>query len=91
MSGALLIKGVKLIAALGVSKVISDVVRVNAINTNIASKVMSNIGGLVLGSMIMDHASKHVDETINAITEKIEEEKQKKDNEPEIGSTKEGP
>jgi uncharacterized protein YacL len=91
MSGALLIKGVKLIAALGVSKVISDVVRVNAINTNVASKVMSNIGGLVLGSMVMDHASKHVDETIKGITEKIEEEKQKKDNELKVVQPEEGP
>jgi uncharacterized protein YacL len=71
------------LASLSVAKVISDAVKINTINTNMVSKVMSNVGGLVLGSMVMDRASKHVDDTLKTIAEKIEEAEQKKDNEPE--------
>lgn len=82
MSAALLVKGAKLVAALGVTKVVTDVIKTNTIAETMLQKVMVNVGGFVLGSMIMDKASSHVSEAIKAITEKIEEEKQKEDNEP---------
>ena len=81
MPASLIIKGVKLVAALGVTKVITDVVKVNTVTETMAQKVMVNIGGFVLGSMIMEHASKHVDSAIKAISENINEEKEEAETE----------
>lgn len=75
MSAALLVKGVKIVAALGVTKVITDVIKVNTVAETMVQKVAVNIGGFVLGSMIMDKASEHVNAAIKAITENIEEAK----------------
>jgi len=82
MSAALLVKGVKLVAALGVTKVVTDVIKINTITETMVQKVMVNVGGFVLGSMIMDKAASHVNDAIKAISIKIEEE-QKEDNDPE--------
>ena len=83
MSAALLIKGVKLVAALGVTKVVTDVIKTNTVTETMIQKVMVNVGGFVLGSLIMDQASKHVNDAIGAITEQIKEAKQEEDNAPE--------
>jgi len=80
MSAALVINGVKLVAALGVTKVITDIIKTNTIQTNIVQKAAVQVGGFVLGSMIMDQTSKHVSDVIKAIGEKIEEAKQEEDN-----------
>lgn len=85
MSASLLVQGVRLVASLGVAKVITDVVKTNTITTTVPQKVMVNVGAFVLGSMIMDHASKHVDNAIKAITEKIEEERQEEEFEAKVG------
>lgn len=83
MSAALLIKGVKLVAALGVTKVVTDIVKTNTVTETMIQKVMVNVGGFVLGSMIMDQTSKHVNDAIGTITDQIKEAKQKDNNEPE--------
>jgi hypothetical protein len=80
LSAALIIKGVKLVAALGVTKVVTDIIKVNTIQETTIQKVMVNVGGFVLGSMIVDKASEHVNGAIDAITEKaIEIEQEKKE------------
>lgn len=83
MTAALLIKGVKLVAALGVTKVVTDVIKTNTVTETMIQKVMVNVGSFVLGSMIMDKASAHVRDAISSITTEIKEAKQEEDDEPE--------
>ena len=83
MSASLLVKGAQIVASLGVAKVVTDVVKINTVTETMIQKVMVNVGGFVLGSMIIDHASKHVNGLIKEITDKVEEEKQKVDDKPE--------
>jgi hypothetical protein len=83
MTAALLIKGVKLVAALGVTKVVTDVIKTNTVTQTMIQKVMVNVGGFVLGSMIMDKASAHVSAAIGSITTEIKEAKQEEDDKPE--------
>jgi hypothetical protein len=69
MSGTLPLAklAVHLVASLGVSKVINDVV-IN--NTNVATTtdaVKVAAGSIVIGSMIAEHASKHVNDRMNAV------------------------
>ena len=89
MSAALLIKGVKLVAALGVTKVVSDIVKTNTVTETMIQKVMVNVGGFVLGSMILDQASKHVNEAISAIGAEIKKEEQEEDNKLESSENSE--
>lgn len=57
----------QLVASVGVSKVVNDVIRNNTdiLTTTDAIKVWS--GSIVIGSMIAEHASNHVDNRINAV------------------------
>lgn len=67
MSGSLpLIKlGAQLVAGLGVTKIVSGIVKNNVPIVTTAEKVMVNAGSFVLGSMLVQQSSKHVEETIN--------------------------
>ena len=61
--------GVHIVSALGVTKVLGDIVRNNVTVVTTTDKVLVNAGSLVLGSMIVEAASKHVNEQIeNVIT-----------------------
>jgi uncharacterized membrane protein YqgA involved in biofilm formation len=57
---------VHLISGLGVSKVVYSVIRNNATVVTTLDRVQVTIGSLVIGSMVGQQASKHVDERINA-------------------------
>jgi vancomycin permeability regulator SanA len=68
MSNALVITklAINVVAAAGVSKVVNDII-VN--NTNVATPIDAikvATGSVVLGSLIANHASKHVNDRIDA-------------------------
>jgi hypothetical protein len=66
MSMVTLVKaGVHIMSALGVGKVLNDVVRNNTNVVNTADKILVNAGTLVLGSMIVEKAHSHVSETMS--------------------------
>ena len=61
--------GVHIISALGVSKVLGDIIKNNTTVVTTTDKVLVNAGSIVLGSMIVEKASNHVNEQIeNVIT-----------------------
>lgn len=59
--------GVHVVSALGVSKVLGDIVRNNTTVVTPVDKVLVTAGSLVLGSMIGQQASKHVNEQIEQV------------------------
>jgi len=60
---------VHVIASLGVSKVVGDVIKNNTTVVTTADAVKVYAGGLVLGSIIVDAASEHVTDRMNSISE----------------------
>lgn len=54
-----------IVSALGVSKVVGDIVKNNTTVLTGSQKFLVNAGGLVLGSMIVEHACDHVNRTID--------------------------
>jgi hypothetical protein len=69
MSGTLPLTrlAVHVIASIGVSKVINDIITNNTNVATTADAVKVATGSIVLGSMIADQASKHVNDRINAV------------------------
>lgn len=63
---------VHLISGLGVSKVVYGVIRNNVPVVTTLDRVQVTIGSLVIGSMVGQQASKHVDERINAALARYE-------------------
>lgn len=57
------------LASLGVAKVVGDIIKNNTVALTTTQKILVNSGGLVLGSMIVDQASNHVNETIDNLIE----------------------
>jgi hypothetical protein len=58
---------IHVIASLGVSKVINDVISNNTNVVTSADAVKVWTGSIVLGSLIAEHASKHVDARVNSV------------------------
>jgi hypothetical protein len=67
---------VNVISALGVSKVVGDIIKNNTTVLTGSQKFLVNAGGLVLGSMIVEQASNHVNRTIDDIVEWHRKEKE---------------
>lgn len=59
--------GVHIVAAFGVTKVLGDIVKNNTTIATATDKVLVNAGSLVLGSMIVEKASNHVNEQIEGV------------------------
>lgn len=59
--------GMHFVASLGVSKVINDIIVNNTNVVTTADAVRVWTGAIVIGSMIADQASKHVDERVTAV------------------------
>jgi hypothetical protein len=55
------------VASLGVTKVIHDIIRVNTVVTSTFDAVRVATGTLVIGSLISEVASKHVNDRINDV------------------------
>lgn len=70
---------INLVSGLGVSKIVSDVIKNNTVVLTTSQKFLVNAGGLVLGSMIVDKAVDHVNETIDKIVDWNQRERQNSD------------
>jgi hypothetical protein len=67
---------VNIVSALGVSKVIGDIVKNNTTVLTGSQKFLVNAGGLVLGSMVVEQACNHVNRTIDDVVEWHRKEKE---------------
>jgi hypothetical protein len=72
---------VQFVAGLGVSKIVADIVKnnVNVVTTADAVKVWT--GSLVLGSIIIEQSSNHVERVANDVAAALEKRKANKDSE----------
>jgi hypothetical protein len=59
--------GVHLVSALGVTKVMGDIVKNNTTIVTGMDKLLVTAGSLVLGSMVVERASEHVQEQIDSV------------------------
>ena len=83
MPPVLLIRSaVRLACTFGVAKVLSDIIKTNTVVHTGLDKALVNVGGLVLGSMVVEQSSNHVDRVIKGVVHQYEESK--KDNEPQV-------
>lgn len=67
---------VHLVSSVGVSKVINDVIRNNTTIQTPTDAVRVWTGSIVIGSLIAEHASKHVNDKIDAVIAWNEERKE---------------
>lgn len=58
---------INIVSSLGVTKIVGDIVKNNTTVLTTSQKYLVNAGGLVLGSMIVEHAIDHVNTTIDRI------------------------
>lgn len=68
--------GVQLIAALGVTRVVAEVVRNNTTVVTTLDKILINTGGFVLGSIVVDHANDRVNYAFEKFSEWNEQRKE---------------
>ena len=66
----------QIVAGLGVSKIVSDIIRNNVIVVTTFQKVTVSTGGFVLGSMLMDQSAKHIEEQIDTVVDWFEKRKE---------------
>ena len=85
MSPFVLVKaGVQIVAALGVTKVFTEVIKNNTTIVTTVDKILINTGSLVLGSVIVDHTS----DRVNYAFEKFENWKEERKDEIEAAKEK---
>lgn len=68
--------GAKIVVGLGVSKIVTDIVRNNVTVVTTLQKVTVGAGSFVLGSMLMDQTAKHIEETTETVVGWFENRKQ---------------
>lgn len=56
-----------ILAALGVTKVVGDIVTRNAIVNTTFDVIRIRCGSIVIGSLVAEHASQHVEERLNQV------------------------
>lgn len=79
-SGLPVIKlAVHLVASVGVTKVITDVIKYNTARDTTWQMIKVSTGGLVLGSMVVEKASDHVEERWQEMIGWLEKRKAEKD------------
>lgn len=57
------------VSSLGVAKIVAEVIKNNTVTVTTSQKLLVNAGSIVLGSMIVEKASDHVNNTIDQIIE----------------------
>lgn len=57
----------QLVAGFGVSKIVADIVKNNVVVTSTVQDVSVKVGGFVLGSMLIEQSSQHIDRQINDV------------------------
>ena len=79
--------GLQVVSGLGVSKILGDVVKNNVVITTTTQKVLVGTGSFVLGSMLWEQSSNHIERAVkDAVTwmEKANEELVKKSEESSV-------
>lgn len=66
---------VQILSALGVQKVVGDIIKNNTVIMTTTDKVLVTAGSLVMGSMIGQQAHQHVVEVLDNIKVQFEESK----------------
>lgn len=66
---------VQLVANIGVSKIVRDIVTNNVVITTAAQKVTVGVGTFVLGSMIVEQATGHIERTTTELAAWLEKQK----------------
>jgi hypothetical protein len=83
MSGNLAIAklGVQLATSLGVAKIVGDIIKNNVTVVTTVQKVTVTTASLVLGSMIVDQTSSHIETVATDVTDWLEKRKNDKETE----------
>lgn len=63
------------VAGLGVSKILSGIIQNNVTIATTAEKVMVNTGSIVLGSMLVQQSSNHIEQVANDVSTWLENRK----------------
>lgn len=58
---------VNIVSALGVSKIVGEIVKNNVTVITTGQKIIVNTGSFVLGSMLVEHACNHVNKTFDEL------------------------
>jgi hypothetical protein len=74
---------VNIVSSLGVSKILGDVIKNNTNVVTTVDKVLVNAGTLVLGTMVVEKASDHVNTTMDNVINKIKSRKDGKESKDE--------
>jgi hypothetical protein len=70
MSNVALLKGaVHIVGALGVQKVVGDIIKNNTVVVSTADRILVSTGSLVLGSMIGEQATRHISHVFTLMKE----------------------
>ena len=75
--------GAQIAAGMGVSKIVSDIVRNNVPVITTAQAVCVKAGTFVLGSMLVEQSSNHIETQVNNLVELAEKFRKKSDSEEE--------
>lgn len=70
---------VNIVSGMGVTKIVNDIINNNTVSETTFDVVKVWIGSAVIGSMIADHGSKHVDAKIDNIAAWLTEAKEEMD------------
>lgn len=70
--------GVQFVAGLGVSKILGDVVKNNVVIMTKTQAVTVKVGTFVLGSMLVDQSSKHIEAYANQIADAFKKKDEEK-------------
>jgi hypothetical protein len=83
MSGNLAIAklGVQLATSLGVAKIVGDIIKNNVTVVTTVQKVTVTTASLVLGSMLVDQTSSHIETVATDVTDWLEKRKNDKETE----------
>lgn len=78
--------GIGIAASVGVQKIVKDVVRNSVVVATRADAIKVWTGTFVIGAVIAEQATKHVDSTIDKLAELYEKQQESKDETPELVS-----
>jgi hypothetical protein len=59
----------QLVAGMGVSKILGDIVKNNVVIVTPMETVAVKVGSLVLGSMLVEHSSNHITQQIDTVSD----------------------
>lgn len=67
--------GTQIAAGMGVSKIVTDIVRNNVTSVTRFQAITVNVGSFVLGSMLWEQSSNHIERQLNNLVSQIQKAK----------------